>query len=31
MIDPARYSAIETLRDGRMIAIRALRPDDLEA
>ena len=25
---PATYSAFETLRDGRPIAIRALRPDD---
>jgi GNAT superfamily N-acetyltransferase len=28
VIEPARYSAIETLRDGRRVAIRALRPDD---
>ena len=31
MIDPARYSANETLRDGRVIAIRAQRPEDLQA
>ncbi len=28
MIDAARYSATETLRDGRRIEIRAIRPDD---
>lgn len=28
MIEAAKYSAIETLRDGRRIEIRALRPDD---
>jgi GNAT superfamily N-acetyltransferase len=28
--DPANYSAIETLRDGRMLQIRALRPEDRE-
>jgi GNAT superfamily N-acetyltransferase len=28
MIDAAKYSAIETLRDGRRIEIRALRPND---
>jgi RimJ/RimL family protein N-acetyltransferase len=28
MIDAARYSAIETLRDGRRVEIRALRPED---
>ncbi len=28
MIEPANYSAIEPLRDGRRIEIRALRPDD---
>jgi RimJ/RimL family protein N-acetyltransferase len=28
MLEPARYSAIETLRDGRKVEIRALRPDD---
>jgi GNAT superfamily N-acetyltransferase len=28
MLEPARYSAIETLRDGRKAEIRALRPDD---
>ena len=28
MIDAARYSAIETLRDGRRVEIRALRPQD---
>ena len=27
-MDPARYSATETLRDGRSIEIRALRPGD---
>jgi RimJ/RimL family protein N-acetyltransferase len=31
MGDVARYSAKETLRDGRAVTIRALRPDDLEA
>ena len=31
MVDAARYSAKETLRDGRAVTIRALRPDDLEA
>jgi len=29
-VEPARYSASETLRDGRSIAIRALRPADRE-
>ena len=29
-MEPARYSASETLRDGRSIAIRALRPADRE-
>ncbi len=28
MIEAATYSAIETLRDGRQVEIRALRPDD---
>jgi RimJ/RimL family protein N-acetyltransferase len=28
MVDAARYSAIEVLRDGRRVEIRALRPDD---
>jgi RimJ/RimL family protein N-acetyltransferase len=28
VIEPARYSACETLRDGLRIEIRALRPDD---
>jgi RimJ/RimL family protein N-acetyltransferase len=28
MTEVARYSAIETLRDGRPVEIRALRPDD---
>jgi RimJ/RimL family protein N-acetyltransferase len=28
MIDAAGYSAIETLRDGRRVEIRALRPED---
>jgi RimJ/RimL family protein N-acetyltransferase len=28
MIDAANYSAIETLRDGRRVEIRALRPED---
>jgi GNAT superfamily N-acetyltransferase len=28
MLDAAKYTAIETLRDGRRIEIRALRPDD---
>ena len=31
MIDAARYSAIETLRDGRRVEIRALRPEDRSA
>jgi RimJ/RimL family protein N-acetyltransferase len=26
--DPSKYSAIESLRDGRLVEIRALRPDD---
>ena len=30
MIDAANYLAIETLRDGRTITIRAQRPDDLD-
>ena len=30
MSDAARHSAIETLRDGRRVEIRALRPDDRE-
>src|SRR5687767_1612306 len=28
MIEAAKYSAIETLRDGRRVEIRALRPED---
>lgn len=28
MLDAAHYSAVETLRDGRRVEIRALRPDD---
>jgi GNAT superfamily N-acetyltransferase len=28
MLDPANYSVIETLRDGRTVEIRAQRPDD---
>ena len=28
MLDPANYSAFATLRDGRRVEIRALRPDD---
>ncbi len=28
MVDAAKYSAIETLRDGRRVEIRALRPED---
>ncbi len=28
MLEVAKYSAIETLRDGRPVEIRALRPDD---
>jgi RimJ/RimL family protein N-acetyltransferase len=28
MLEPAKYSALETLRDGRRVEIRALRPDD---
>jgi RimJ/RimL family protein N-acetyltransferase len=31
MIEPARYSTSETLRDGRRIEIRALRPEDRAA
>ncbi len=30
MIDPAKFSATETLSDGRTIAIRAQRPEDRE-
>jgi hypothetical protein len=30
MIDAANYLAIETLRDGRTITIRAQRPGDLD-
>ncbi len=30
-MDPAAYSAQETLRDGRTVRIRALRPDDRAA
>src|SRR5215468_11094944 len=28
MVEAARYSAVEVLRSGRSIEIRALRPDD---
>ena len=28
MIDAAKYSAVEELRNGRRVEIRALRPDD---
>jgi GNAT superfamily N-acetyltransferase len=28
MLEPAKYSAIDRLRDGRRVEIRALRPDD---
>jgi RimJ/RimL family protein N-acetyltransferase len=28
VVDPAKYSAIETLRDGRRVEIRAVKPDD---
>jgi len=28
MLETANYSAFETLRDGRRVEIRALRPDD---
>ncbi len=28
MLEPANYSVFETLRDGRRVEIRALRPDD---
>ena len=28
MFDPASYHVTETLRDGRKVEIRALRPDD---
>lgn len=28
MLEAAAYSAFETLRDGRRVEIRALRPDD---
>ena len=31
MLDPANYSSIETLRDGRKVEIRAQRPQDREA
>lgn len=31
MIEPANYSAIELLRDGRTIEVRALRPQDQQA
>lgn len=30
MIDARQYSACETLRDGREVLVRALRPDDGE-
>src|SRR5215467_4844229 len=28
MLEPAKYSAVEILRNGRRLTIRALRPDD---
>jgi hypothetical protein len=28
MIEPAKHSAIETLRTGRQVQVRALRPED---
>jgi RimJ/RimL family protein N-acetyltransferase len=28
MLEPVRYSALELLRDGRTVEIRAIRPDD---
>jgi hypothetical protein len=28
MVEAAKYSAVETLRNGRQVEIRALRPDD---
>ena len=28
MLEAAKYSAVETLRNGRQAKIRALRPDD---
>jgi GNAT superfamily N-acetyltransferase len=31
MIDAATYSSVETLRDGRPLTIRALKPDDRDA
>jgi GNAT superfamily N-acetyltransferase len=31
MVEPAQYSAEETLRDGRRVEIRAFRPDDQAA
>jgi RimJ/RimL family protein N-acetyltransferase len=31
VVNPARYSAVEALRDGRRIEIRALTPDDRTA
>ena len=31
MFDPSTYSAVETLRSGRELEVRAFRPDDREA
>jgi hypothetical protein len=31
VVDPARYSVVEALRDGRRMEIRALTPDDRTA
>jgi len=31
MIEAAAYSAVETLRDGRSVTIRALKPEDRSA
>jgi GNAT superfamily N-acetyltransferase len=31
MLEPAKYSALETLRDGWRIEIRALRPDEYQS
>ena len=28
MLDAAKYSAVDLLRDGRRVEIRALKPDD---
>jgi RimJ/RimL family protein N-acetyltransferase len=30
MLEPAKYAAVEALRDGRPVEIRALKPDDRE-